>query len=392
MELTNLFSPFKIGNKISPNRFVAQPMEANDAEKGGRVSERALNRYKTLAKGYWGIVNVEALSISETSIGRINGMIIKRANLEGFKRLVEEFKKINPYSILIFQINHSGRHSGKEFSRKTSICPDYEEGMEYLSKEEIDQIKNDFIQAALLCEESGADGVDFKMCHGYFGCEILRPRNTRKDKWGGSFNNRTRLLRESITAIRSQLKNKNFLTGSRISMFEGIRGGCGTSGPDEIIEDLTEMLKVIRLMDKLDMDFVNVSAGIPALTPEITRPDKKNWCNFLNHFRYTKTVKKLNTKMAVIGSAYSVLGEEALFLGEENIRKGYTDFIGFGRQSLADPLLPKRVRDGEKINWCIACSGCSKLMNSQKNDGCIVYNDYYKQLYKKLNHNKSKKV
>ncbi|MFW6138609.1 MAG: NADH:flavin oxidoreductase [Spirochaetota bacterium] len=388
MELTNLFSPFKIGNKISPNRFAVQPMESNDAAEGGRVSERALERYKTLAKGGWGIVNVEALSISETSIARINEMIIKRDNLHGFKRLVEEFKKINPHSIFIFQINHSGRNSGKEFSRRTSICPVYEEGMEYLATQEIDQIQKDFIQGALLCEEAGADGVDFKMCHGYFGSELLRPCNTRNDKWGGTFNNRTRLLWESIPAIRSQLKNKDFLIGSRISMFEGIRGGCGTSGPDEIIEDLSEMLEVVQLMDKLGMDFVNVSAGIPALNPEITRPNKSNWRNFLNHFRYTKIVKELNTGMAVVGSAYSVLKEDAPFLGEENIRKGYTDFVGFGRQSFADPLLPKRIKRGEKINWCTACSGCSRLMIGQKNDGCVIYNDYYKQLYRELQHKK----
>jgi len=222
------------------------------------------------------------------------------------------------------------------------------------------------------------------MCHGYFGSEILRPCNTRNDKWGGSFINRTRLLRESVPLIRSQVKSKYFLIGSRISMFECIRGGCGTSGPDELIEDLTEMLEVVRLMDKLGMDFVNVSAGIPALTPEITRPTKTTWRNFLNHFRYTKIVKELDTQMAVIGSAYSVLREEALTLGEENIRKGYTDFTGFGRQSFADPLFPKRIKNGEKVNWCTACSGCSKLMAAQQNDGCVVYNEYYKKLYRKL--------
>ena len=84
--------------------------------------------------------------------------------------------------------------------------------------------------------------------------------------------------------------------------------------------------------------------------------------------------------MAVIGSAYSILKEEALEMAEENINKGYTDFAGWGRQSFADPLFPEKVRKGEAVNYCTGCSGCSKLMVRQVNDGCILYNPYYKEI------------
>jgi 2,4-dienoyl-CoA reductase-like NADH-dependent reductase (Old Yellow Enzyme family) len=230
------------------------------------------------------------------------------------------------------------------------------------------------------------DGIDFKLCHGYFGGEMLRPSNTRDDRWGGSFENRTRFLREAIGEIRSGLRTGDFILGARFSVFEGIRGGCGSAGADDIVEDISEMLELVRVMDDLGMDFANVSAGIPALTGAITRPTEISKYLVLHHLRYTKAVKNLvekeNRSLKVIGSAYSTYREEAPVIMEEMLSKSCTDACGFGRQTFADPLTPKKIASGEKVNWCILCSGCSKLMAGQMNDGCIVYNDYYKEINK----------
>ena len=376
-----LFSPLRIKNKTVPNRFTAQAMEGNDGE-GGRPSERTLDRYRNLAGGGWGLVISEALSVSETSLARVNGLILNRKNLDGFKRLVEIFRRENPQGLLFFQLTHSGERSGA-FSERVSLGGG--EGR-LLSSGEIEDIKDSFIKAALLAEEAGADGIDFKMCHGYLGAEMLRPANVRGDKWGGSFENRSRLLREGLGAIKQGRRSENFILGSRLSMYEGIRGGCGTGGPDELIEDLGEMLDVARLMDDLGMDYVNVSAGIPALTGAITRPTEPSKYLAYHHLRYTKTVKNLitgeNRGLKVIGSAYSSYKAEAPAMMGEMLGKGYTDLCGFGRQIFADPLTPKKYRNGEAVNWCVLCSGCSRLMAAQLNDGCVVYNDYYKRVMK----------
>ena len=171
--------------------------------------------------------------------------------------------------------------------------------------------------------------------------------------------------------------------GSRISLYEGIRGGCGTSAPDELIEDLSEMEKILLLLRELGMDYFNVSAGTPVLAPELTRPTRPSRGLYLNHFRYTRRVKELLPDITVIGSAYSILGEEAASLAEENITKGYTDCAGFGRQSLADPLYPAKLLDGGDVAYCDACSACSQLLRAQQNAGCIKYNPYYRELFKK---------
>lgn len=383
MELKHLFSSCPVGPKNAPNRFVSQAMEGNDGD-NGNPSERTLARYRSLADGKWGAVIVEALSISKTSLARKFGMMIDRTRLDAYKRLVDEFKRIDPAGLLIFQITHSGYRSGS-FSEKTAICPQHEPDARYLSTDEIESIRRAFVEGVLTAEAAGADGVDFKMCHGYFGAEMLRPANTRNDKWGGSFENRTRFLSESIGEIQASLKNKNFIIGSRFSMYEGIRGGCGTTGPDEIVEDISEMLDVVRLMSKLGMHYANVSAGIPAATPDITRPTKGSQYLQLHHLRYTKAVKSLGLPLAVIGSAYSYPKEQSLTLAEEMIHKGYTDMAGWGRQSFADPRFPAKVKKGDAVNYCTACSGCSRLMIAQVNDGCILYDPYYKELHKKIN-------
>jgi 2,4-dienoyl-CoA reductase-like NADH-dependent reductase (Old Yellow Enzyme family) len=331
-------------------------------------------------------VVVEAISICESSLARVNGLILNKKTLDGFKRLVEEFKKENEKSTLVFQLTHSGEQSGS-FSDRTVLARE-KEGYRYLSGDEISRIKDSFIDAACLAEEAGADGIDFKMCHGYLGAEMLRPSNVRSDEWGGSFENRTRLLREVITELKGRFKSDDFILGSRLSMYEGIRGGCGTGGPEEILEDLTGMLDVIRLMDTLGMNYVNVSAGIPALTGAITRPTEPSKYLALHQLRYAKTVKEMLKKegrpLAVIGSAYSSHKAEAPAVMEEMLSKNYVDICGFGRQIFADPYTPKKIANGEKINWCVLCSGCTKLMVSQRNDGCVVYNDYYKEELKTL--------
>jgi 2,4-dienoyl-CoA reductase-like NADH-dependent reductase (Old Yellow Enzyme family) len=385
--IAKYFEPLKIKNKTLPNRLFAQAMEGNDGENGGLPSERTLNRYIELAKGRWGAVLVEATSISETSLARINCMILNRKNLDGMKRLAEAFRKHNTEGLLLLQITHSGERSGP-FSDITTLTPSNKGGHRYIPTDEVARIRDRFIEGALLAEEAGVDGIDLKMCHGYLGGEMLRPSNTRGDLWGGPLENRVRCLREIVEGAKAGLKAKDFIIGSRLSLYEGIRGGCGTAGPDEIVEDLSQMLDVIRTMDDLGMDYVNVSAGIPALTGTITRPTEPSKYLALHHLRYAKTVKDLirkeNRKLKVIGSAYSTHKAQSLDLAAEMLDRDYVDLCGFGRQIFADPLTPKKLMSGEAVNWCVLCSGCAKLMTSQVNDGCIVYNAYYREVNRNL--------
>ncbi len=375
--MKDLFSTCTFSNGvIAPNRLVAQPMEGNDATSEGSVSTRAYDRYKKLAEGEWGIVIVEALSVTSVSLARKHGMVLSRKNLDDYKRLVEEFRKLNPDSLLVFQLTHSGMKTG-DFSERVTLTPDAPPGFRYLSTGEIEQIRDKFIDAAVRAQEAGADGIDIKCCHGYFGAEMLRPSNIRRDTYGGSYKNRTRFLREVASGVQQRCDGKNFLIGSRLSVYEGIRGGCGTAGPEEIMENLDEMCRLAEDMGNMGMQYVNVSAGVPGVTSEITRPVTTGQYLALSHLRYAKEVKKCVSRgfhpAKTIGSAYSIFNSHAASLADENIKKGYTDLAGWGRMSFSDPLYPKKIAAGEKINYCKACSKCSKLLAAQEPTGCALY-------------------
>lgn len=390
--------PISVGKKIAPNRIVYQPMECNDADAEGNPTEQTFQRYRTFAEGGPGIIVVESLTFTYESRARKNQLKISEETARSLERLVREMREINPEPLIIFQINHSGRVSGSTFSRVVSLYPTGDPTVHILTDREIEEIGERFVRAAVLAKQAGADGIDFKHCHGYLCGEMLRPANTRPGPYGGSFENRTRFFRETTEKIKKAVGGDHFLMGVRYSFYEGIPGGFGTSGPEEVEEDLFEPLRFARMVEEMGMDFINVSAGIPALTPEIVRPTKNYPEGVYRHFGWTKMAKKL-VNIAVIGSGYSYLrdGKNDLkepdpskksffYWAEKNLRNGSVDLVGIGRQTLADPLFAKKVlsKNFDQINFCMACGGCSVLLKSQVEVGCTVYNEYYKEVLRRI--------
>lgn len=368
--LDSLFSAGTLAGYPIPNRLTAQAMEINASDENGAVSPDIISRYENLARGGWGIVFVEAISVAPDSLARKRGLVLTEKNLDSFKKLVDSFKKIDDRALFILQLTHAGRYSG-DFSRPVKAIDD-ENSAVLLSDDELKKIRDDFIHCLSLASKAGADGVDIKACHGYLGGELLRPSNTRKGDWGGSPENRARLLTNVLSAARTL--HPRMVRGSRISFYEAIRGGCGTAGADEIIEDMDDMLGILELIVDAGAQYLNISAGIPTLTPQLTRPGKSSFINVLQHFRYCREIKKRFAGLPVIGSAYSAAGSQALTLADENISRGYVDFAGFGRQNLADPLYPLHIRNDEnRLRECTLCGGCSMLLKKQGKVYCRYY-------------------
>ncbi len=396
MNLEMLPQPIKIGSKVSPNRMVNQPMECNDADASGNPTDLTFKRYRKLAEGGAGIIVVESLTITYETRSRRNQLKISEETAPDLQRLVKEIREINDQSLILFQINHSGRISPADFSKVVSIYPTGDPSVHLLTEEEIEAIGEMFVKAAILSEQVGADGIDFKHCHGYFGGEMLRPANIRQGRFGGSFENRSRFFKDTTKKIREAVGKDSFMMGVRYSVYEGIPGGFGTSGPQEVNEDLYEPLTFARVMEEVGMDYINVSAGIPAITPEIVRPTKNYPEGIYRHFGWAEMVKAL-VKIPVIGSGYSYLRDgrndlkesdpskkSFIYWAEKNLSDGNVDLVGIGRQSLADPLFTKKILSGEvdRVNFCIACGGCSTLLRYQKAVGCTVYDDFYKGVLK----------
>jgi 2,4-dienoyl-CoA reductase-like NADH-dependent reductase (Old Yellow Enzyme family) len=140
------------------------------------------------------------------------------------------------------------------------------------------------------------------------------------------------------------------------------------------MEDLADMRTVLAKIAGAGADYINVSAGVPAITPQLTRPLKGNAFDLYHHFRYARTVRQWFPDVPVIGSAYSTGGESAASFAEENISAEYADIAGFGRQSLADPFYPKKLKNAPgSIDYCTLCGGCSRLLKNQKPVRCTTY-------------------
>lgn len=388
-----LLSPIKIGNHVSQNRFFAQAMECTDADEDGNPSDLTYERYENLFKGEIGLVSLEAITITDKNRSRLNQLFIMPKNQPALTKYVAKLKAINPKTVFIFQLTHSGELSNPQFSKRLSVKPLPGFDADVFTEDEFEKIMADFVLAAKIAYDSGADGIDMKFCHGYLGSQILRPYNTRKWKYGGAWENRRQFAFDLYERIQKAVPDKNFLIGSKISVWEGFPGGFGTAGPDTPMIDLAEPIDLVKGLEERGAQYFIQSAGSPSITISLTQADKERPYFAYLHQYFAKALRdNLKKETVVIGSNYSVFGKgknklqavteedsSLLSYGAQNIEKGYVDMIGLGRQSFADPLLPLKLREGREneIKYCTACDNCLELLIQQSPIGCCTYNKYY---------------
>lgn len=394
-----LLAPIKIGQRTCVNRFFAQPMECVDSDAEGNPSELTYKRYENLYRGNFGLVDLEAITVTNESRARKTQLEIMARNVKPLANFVKRLKEVNPNVLLVFQLTHSGEISEPEFSRRVTVKPVYGLGGDLLSEEEVDHIMQQFAEAAKICYDIGVDGVDMKLCHGYLGSQILRPYNDRKWKYGGSWENRSRFaydLQEMI--LKAVNYDKNFLIGSKMSMWEAFPGGCGSAGPDSPLMDMTEPLDLIKGLEERGAQYFVESLGNVHCSMEFMEAGRDDpYLSYL-HMYFSKLMRDaLKPETVVIGSHFSSFRgkknkllsiepeKSSMFaMGARCIEDGMMDMIGLGRQSFADQLTPIKLEEGreDEIKYCTQCMNCEELMIRQQPVGCVLYNKYYTELFK----------
>lgn len=388
-----LFKEIKIGNRKAVNRIALNAMECCDADKDGNPSELTYKRYEKNVKGNAGIIFIEAISVIEESRGRLNQLIGTPANQPALTKFISAMKQVNDKPLLFMQLTHSGELSHPDFSRRVCVKPLPGFGGDLLSEEEAADIIDKFVTAAKVAHDSGADGVDVKLCHGYIGSQFLRPYNDRKWKYGGPWENRTRFAYEIYEKIAEEIEDPDFIVGSKISVWEGFPGGMGTAGPGSPVIDMSEPLALVKGLEERGAKYILQSAGSPSITLALTQPDRDIPDYAYLHMTFQREIKKVTRpETVVIGSAYSIFGngqnkflavkrDEAslVYWGNKNIAEGVCDMIAIGRQSLADSLLPVKMEEGRdnEIDWCTACDNCLEFLIRQKPVGCATYDREY---------------
>ena len=394
MVAMKLYEPCQIGGSTAQNRLVALPMESNDSAPDGSPSERTIQRYRELARGQWGIIMIESVAPSYSGRARERQLVLTKDTLDGFRRLVDAIRAEDDRTLLFIQLNHAGRYALKsQIAYHHEILDSWHRVTQHtpvLTVEELDIISQKMCWAADCATQIGVHGADLKVCHGYLGIELMRPANQRNDRYGSTFQDRARLIREMLATIGDEIKG-GFLAGSRISLLEDIPGGLGDdSGGDHapLPEDLGQLLGLLR---GSGASWICETAGNPYLNPGMSRPVRNDQARFKTaelHHRLAARVKHAFPDLSVVGMGYTLYGPGFPQVAENNISDGRVDFIGLGRQNFADPETPRKLMNGDSasVNWCKACvtNNCAFLLRHHAEAGCIVYNEYYRNHLKAL--------
>lgn len=388
-----LLNPIKIGNRVCQNRFFAQPMECVDSDLEGNPTDVTLERYKKLYDGGFGLVDLEAITITNESRARKTQLEIMPRNVKALENFIKQLKEVNPETLIVFQLTHSGEISESDFSRKVTVKPMHGIGGDLLSEEEVDHIMDQFVEASQIVEAVGADGIDLKFCHGYLGSQILRPYNDRDWKYGGPWEKRRQFAYDLMERIRAAVPSKDFLIGSKMSMWEGFPGGCGSAGPDSPLMDMTESIDLIKGLEERGASYFVESLGNVHAAMHYMEAEKNEAELSYLHIYFADLMKKnLKPETVVIGSGFSPFRgkkntllciepekSQMLAMGARCIDDGMMDMIGLGRQSFADPYTPRKLAEGreDEIKYCTQCMNCEELMIRQQHVGCVAYNKYY---------------
>ena len=281
-----LASPLTVGGITFPNRLGIAPMEGADSTPDGSPSDYTTRRYVNEAIGGSAVIWFEAISIVEEGRSSRTQLLLTRGNLDSYKKLTQEVKeaglKANGCApFLIMQANHSGRYSNPDNRPAPMIAYRHPELEQYRAADDSCIVTDDYLkgleekfgEATALAKEAGFDAIDIKSCHGYLLAE-LAGAHTRPGAYGGSFENRTRLLRNGILAAKPY-EDDTFLVTSRLGIYDGYAWpyGFGVSQNSGLTPDLSEPIRLVReLYLDYGLKMVNLSMGNPYATTHVTRP------------------------------------------------------------------------------------------------------------------------
>jgi len=389
----------KINNRLIPNRIAIHPMEGADAEADGTPSELTKRRYKRFANGGAGLIWLEAIAVDKAGRANESQLYLKQENLAQFKDLIKLIKtesEVDPYTVA--QLTHSGRFGENNIiafnDQELDPVSIAENDFHIITDEELDQLQLDYLKAAELAAEAGFDAVDIKSCHRYLLSSLLAAYD-RKGKYGGTYENRTRFLKETIMKVKNKV---DIDLAVRLNIYDAIPGGWATDQDGN--PDLAEAAKLLKELEELGVKLINVTASTPYLKPHVNRPYDNGGYQPPEHpllgvkrlLELTKFTKENLNQTLVIGTGFSWLRQYGANAAAGMVAADWTDLAGFGRQAFAYPdfardIIQKGKMDSTKV--CISCSKCAELKAAKKKAGCVIRDrEIYLPIYRELQQEK----
>ncbi len=356
----NLFNPITINNIEIKNRII-YPSLALLYSYDKKINDRYINYYRERAKGGAGIVTVGPVGFDAYGAGFIALSIESDEAIPSFKILSDAIKNEGARSWV--QLYHAGAYSssmlisGEKAIAPSSIPSKYtKETPREMTAEDIKKVQDDFASGALRVKEAGFDGVEIIASAGYLITQFLSPlKNKRTDEYGGSFENRTRFVKEIIALMRKKV-GKDFAISIRMAGNDFVPGSSTSS----------ETPLYAKVYEDAGIDLINVTGGwhesrVPQLPMELPRAG----------FSYLAAAIKKNVSIPVAVSNRITQP----YIADQLINDGVADMISIGRVLLADPYWPQKALEGREneIRPCVACSqGCTDTLFSGKPVYCIT--------------------
>ena len=422
-----LAQPFTIpgptGELRVGNRFAVLPMEGWDAGPDGSPTELVERRWRRFgtsgAKLVWGgeavavapeaRANAHQLHIGEGTVDALAGL---RAKLVGAH---EEAHGTSDDLVVGLQLTHSGRWSRPDGEPRPLVVrahPELDrrvpaEHTRVLGDDDLDQLVETFVAAAVLAGDAGFDFVDVKHCHGYLLHELLGAVH-RPGRYGGSFEDRTRFLRGVVEGIRAAAPE--LAVGVRLSAYDLAPFGPDDDGIGEPVDgdgrtapmfggdgsgcgiDLTEPHRFLELCEQLGIGMVCVTGGSPYYNPHVQRPaffppsdgyapPHDPLLDVARMVAAAAELQRRHPQVAVVGSGYSYLQQWLPHVAQRVVRTGGATAVGIGRGMLSYPEMPADVLAGRPLRSALLCRTFSDCTTAPRNglvSGCYPLDPEYK--------------
>ena len=321
---------FAKSNKKMKNRSVLAPLTHNMSADNGDLSEQEIAWLKKCSEGGFGMIITAATSVSMTGRSwKGQPALITGAQQEKFARIAKNAKQYN--ALAIVQLHHGGIRTAHQFSTDKAVSPSHHaankhhpEGVREVAANEIETLISDFVSSSKRAYLAGMDGVEIHAAFNFLLSNFSNPLlNKRSDQWGGSFENRNRIIFDIVSRIRTQVP-RDFIIGVRLSP-ENYAHFCGI--------EIEEQLQLSNTLNELDIDYIHMSLHDSFKKPNHL-PDGK-----LTLLEWIKM--KLNPEITLIIAGNISDVEDA----DKVISQG-ADLVAIGKAAVGNPEWVNQINAG----------------------------------------------
>lgn len=412
------------GVLIAPNRFAVLPMEGWDATTEGRPTDLVRRRWRRFASSGCGLVWGEATAVRPDGRANANQLVLSESTVGA----IAELRGIlAPDQVAGLQLTHSGRWSRPEATPlpRTAYEHPILDGRlgvgadAVFDDDELDELADDYVAAAVLAQEAGFDFVDVKHCHGYLLHELLTGYD-RSGRYGGDFVGRTAFLCRVVAGIRDRAPG--LAVAVRLSAFDLVpyRVGEGGVGVPETTDgypyalggdgtglgiDLAETHAFLDLCSELGIGLVGTTAGSPYYNPHVQRPayfppsdgyqpPEDPLVGVARQLAVARELTITHPEVTIIGSGYSYAQDWLAHVGQAVLDTGGASMIGLGRMMLSYPGLAADTLAGRPFDRGLVCRTFSDCTTAPRNglvSGCYPLDPFYKDHPQRVELTRAKK-